>query len=261
MVFVSLKKDAGGIPIRDAVVSWALYNADNSVVTTNSLHTPEDGTVYIKFKLDGTDFDNDKLYKLVLKAEKQTENITHTFLCDDETRECPGGESIVHIRHLEFNKKVSFADDSSIPIQGKIIVAGTEDDNVPDGCTIQGATVCLNRKAGREMQSTNICTESDYLGLYELSATIGTVVSLTVKYHNHTFEAVSSINRIEMDEGLLIESTRIYNNYDFQDTNKTQLVIDVAGGLCNKTLGKDYFIVMFSPNLRYNMITARHKFN
>ena len=245
VAFVSLKKDAGGIPVRDVLVTWTLYNADNSIVTTNSQNTPEDGTIYIKFKLDGTDFENDKLYKLVLKAEKQTGNITHTFLCDDETRECPGGENIVHIRHLEFNKKVDFADDSSIPIQGKIIIADTQDVNVPDGCTIQGAQVCLNRKVGREMQATTICAESDYLGLYEIPATIGTVVSLTVSYYNHTFEAVSSIIRIEMDEGLLIENTRIYNNYDFQDTNKTQLVIDVAGGLCNKTLGEVFSFIVF----------------
>ena len=241
--------------MKDVTISWVLFNADNSVVTANYMKTPEDGTIHIKFQLDGSDFVNDELYRLGLRAEKQTGNITHTFLCDDETRACQNGETAIYIRHLEFDKKVNFADDSSIPIKGKVIIADTKDDSVPDGCTIQGATVCLLRRVGRDMADTGICTETDYTGQYELPATIGSTVSLSVSYSNHTFQAVSDIVRKELDEGVLIESTKVYNNVDFEDTNKTQLIIDVAGGLCNKTLGKEYFCCHISPNCMSNMIT------
>lgn len=47
-------------------------------------------------------------------------------------------------------------------------------------------------------------------------------------------------------DGIIIEPLGVYQNNDFKDTTQTDLIVDVAGGLCDRTLGSSTIKVMVS---------------
>lgn len=73
------------------------------------------------------------------------------------------------------------------------------------------------------------------MGEYEIAATIGTVVSLNLLYHNHTFVAKGDLD-LDIKNGFLVKEDVQYS-YDFEDTEWCDVEIEVAGGeLCLFTL-------------------------
>ena len=237
-----LKYEAGSLPVEAVTIIWTLHDNDEMIeINNNEANTTSDGCVTIKLKVDGDKLQNDKLYKLKIQATKETSSdnktIHHTFLCDNEAIECVDGSSDVYVKHLDFDKVVNFADDTSVPITGKVIVAGTVDESKsPLGCPIEGAKVCLQRKISRTFVDTDVCSATNSDGTYQLPATIGTIISLKATYLNHTIISVDG-KRDELVEGIDIVPDAAHTGFDFKDLDKTYLVIDMAGGLCNKTLG------------------------
>jgi len=113
---------------------WILYDSDDKPINigNNNSTTDSDGVINIKLKVDGNEFKNvknDQLYKLKIKASKETlsdnNKILHTFLCGNEDVECPVDGTDIYLKHLEFDKTVNFADNTSVPITEKVTVDGT----------------------------------------------------------------------------------------------------------------------------------------
>ena len=232
--------------MKDVNIAWTLYDdGDNPIEISDSMSkTDSDGLTIIKLKVDGNKFQsvqNNQLYKLKIKPAKETISnskiIDHTFLCDNESIACVDNSANVYLKHLDFDKVVNFADDTSVPITGKVIVEGTADNSESTlGCPIKGAKVCLRRKLLHNFVDTDICSDTDGDGIYELPATIGTIISLRAQYLNHTVSSVLE-KKEELEDGIDIVPHKPYTGFDFEDVDKTYMVIDMAGGLCNKTLG------------------------
>ena len=167
------------------------------------------------------DFENDVFYKVGLKVSKQSVNTTHQFLCDEEANLCPI-EYITTLQHLEFDKKITFVDNTSVPIKGTIFI-----DDTGGNCKIRGVEVCLLRKVGERMINTNTCTNTDDNGDYSIPATIGTHVMLDIQYHNHSFAGKSNESFTLLNTGIFIEGSKKYFGYDFYDTQKTSIILEV----------------------------------
>ena len=240
---VALRKDSGSLPVENATVSWTLLDSDGTDVVSNSSQTEADGLIHLDFQEDGTRFkNNDGLFILKISVSKQspTQNegaVDHKFLCDDETIQCPT-EHITYLKHLEFDNRIIFADDTSVPVEGNIYVKGTDYSGNDKGCPIKDVDVCLLRRIGNAVQNTGACFKTSSDGAYSLPATIGTVISLQMSYFNHSFEAIVPGHKDALNQGILINPSGHYNGYDFHDTNETHVNIEVAGGACNHRIGE-----------------------
>jgi hypothetical protein len=136
-----------------------------------------------------------------------------------------------------FDTPVHVYDDTSVPFRGRIFVEGTEDpDKNYDGCPILGAEVCLVDKHARVGDTQGICVFTDYKGEFEAPAVIGSKVSLKVNFHNHAFIPTFD-NSWDYDNGIKVDINNRYERHDFMDMTKAQLIVEVAGGLCNHALG------------------------
>jgi len=78
----------------------------------------------------------------------------------------------------------------------------------------------------------------DAKGIYAITAVIGMVISPKLNYFNHTFEPADPAHVEKLRNGIRIESGVIYEGYNLKDVTKTPLIVEVAGGLCNRNLGK-----------------------
>ena len=146
----------------------------------------------------------------------------------------------MYLKHLDFDVPLLAIDDTSVAFTGKVVVGGTGEGmgGVGDGCPILGAKVCLKDKPlnGPEVQLA--CVDTDYKGEYSLPALIGTRVLVDVSYKNHTFVALASDEQGSFESGFAIKAGMDYSNKNLKDATTANLHVDVAGGLCNKLMGK-----------------------
>ena len=179
----------------------------------------------IPFKEQNPKLNNNGFYEVGLKVSKQsaTNNplvkINHEFLCDEEANLCTT-TYYTTVQHLEFDKKIIFADNTSVPIEGMVTIDDTN-------CPILGAEVCLKRKVGDDFINTEICSTTDKEGSYKISATMGTTVSLDVHYHDHSIIGKDSGIISNLTSGIQVKSGEFYYNYDFIDVEKTDLIVEV----------------------------------
>ena len=204
-------------------------------------------------------FREDRLYDIVLDSTSDlntsptptkdllwllcsSSSIRHKFLCDGGTMDCSVAPTQVFIRHLDFDVPFVAIDDTTVPFTGKVVVGNTGGDategvGVGDGCPIKGVNVCLKDKHQTLGDTPGICVETDSLGVYELPAVIGTRVTVELVYKEHTFVPLDPSNRQKYKDGILIKADGDYGNNNFQDTTRTTLRVQVAGGLCDLPLG------------------------
>ena len=246
-----MREDAGSLPVENATITWSLFNTKQETVKSGEARTTEDGFVPIKFKIDGDDFNeaqhvnkNSNLYMLEVSFEKTTviadgETVDHKFLCDDETIAC--SKVSIYLKHLDFGKELIITDDTSIQISGNVFIDRTphngeiSNQNAHQNCPLPTASVCLKQRQGDVFMTTEICDDTTTEGRYSIPATIGSTVSVNVNYRNHTFEHVWS--KYNDKDGFTVSADETYNGFHFKDIESNNIIIDAAGGLCNKTIG------------------------
>jgi hypothetical protein len=69
---------------------------------------------------------------------------------------------------------------------------------------------------------------------------IGTIVSPYLQYLNHTFRAIDPSHVNLFETGIEIKAGNDYEGYNLEDTSKTTLILEVAGGLCDYSLGESF---------------------
>ena len=174
------------------------------------------------------------------------ETINHTFACNDGTVDCGNDGAVIYIRHLTFDAPVRAVDTTSVLFSGKVVVGDTDGPESGDGCPVMGAEVCLIDKNVMSKEIGELCTKTDGEGKYRLGAVIGTRVGVEIRHHEHTFMRLN-LDDADLDRnGIVIEPLGIYQNNDFKDISKTDLIVDIAGGLCDRTLGSSTIKVMVS---------------
>ncbi|CAB9525330.1 Cupin superfamily protein [Seminavis robusta] len=225
---------AGSLPIEDVAVSWELLNPELTVViASGSAVTKRPGTYSIEFDELHNELDRDNEFPVRIKFSKTTtvgnDTITHQFLCNEGTTDCTDG-TIVYLKHLTFEEPVVSYDNSSVPVRGRVTIWE------PDGCPVIGAEVCLKIKHTQTADTTGACVKTDHNGDYNVPAAIGSTVGIEVSYNNHTMNKAPE-NSLDYDKGVFINVNKRYVRNDFVDVAKATLVVEVVGGLCNKTLG------------------------
>lgn len=259
---VSISTGSGGLPIEGVLVEYQLFNANGTTLITSACTNPvngwcqtttaSSGRFQITFSIVDASLNNFDEFPVQLRFAKSTDGIDHTFLCSEGTRDCSAkimngttigndtSVAIVHLQHLEFGASMDVVDDTTIPFRGTVTVAGTDATGTGLGCPLVGVKVCLYDHTIRNQYSTDnsICTETDSDGEYELPAVIGTIVSPYVTFRNHTFAPYDPSQQVIFDTGIEVKADGIYEGYNLQDTTLANVTIEVAGGLCDRTLGK-----------------------
>ena len=228
------------------------------------------GKFTIDLSLVHPSLNNHDEFPVRMRFSKTTADIKHRFLCSDGTKDCSTelvlettgnleeeGEplplnasateeskvntTVIYLRHLEFNEPIHVIDDTTVPFRGKVTISGTRMPGAGAlGCPIAGAEVCLmDHMTRNKIQLPElVCVKTDSEGNYALPAVIGTTISPEVRYHEHVFEPVDSEHDQQFDKGILIQADGVYENFNLQDTTTTKLTVEVAGGLCDRVLGK-----------------------
>ncbi|CAB9519117.1 Cupin superfamily protein [Seminavis robusta] len=225
---------AGSLPIDDVAVSWELLNPQQTVViASGSAVTKRPGTYAIEFDELHNELDRDNEFPVRIKFSKNTtvgnETITHQFLCNEGSTDCSDG-TIAYLKHLTFEEPVVSYDNSSVPVRGRVTIWE------PDGCPVIGAEVCLKIKHPQTADTTGACVKTDHNGDYNVPAAIGSTVGIEVSYNNHTMNKAPE-NSLDYNKVFFINVNKRYVRNDFLDVAKAKLVVEVVGGLCNKTLG------------------------
>ena len=269
IIRLSLKKEAGSLPVKGVDIEWELRNPDTSVVVASNSavtkKTNKNGDVLITVSIDG--LDSTKLYPLHVTPTKMTGQKAHEFLCNNEKQVCGVDKPVAFLSHLEFNKIVNIADKTSVPFRGKIEIQkdGYLGKLIPStGCDfpLYGATVCLERKINAEGSSvkdskTQNCVETNLDGTYELPATLGTTVYPEVAYSDHEFHPTKSGMSNMYRNGILISEEKYlaneYEGHNFIDNTTETLIVEVAGGLCNIPLGRStiHMSIVSNPNCKW----------
>lgn len=235
--------DAGSLPIKGVTITYQIYS-ENFVRLdcddcSGSVLTNEGGGFTIDFNLDhpflhGVGESDD--IPVVLTFHKTTgsgdNGVDHLFLCNELLEVCneDGGHTIF-LNHLAFKTPLRVHDDTGVPFRGVVSIADTD-----LLCKVANAEVCLVEHI--EMTGTQtplVCGSTNGRGEYELPAVLGIRVDdIEIKYNEHTFEATED-SRFEA--GTIIAEGGFYSGMDFVDVTKTELTVEVAGGLCNRNLG------------------------
>jgi hypothetical protein len=210
------------------------------------------GRFTIEFSRNDASLNNNDEFPVDLRLAKNTSFVSHRFLCSEGTRDCTArlsnGSTVgnntsittLYLQHLEFNSPLAVIDDTTVPFTGKVTVAGTNTPSNPLGCPLLGVKVCLKDHSVRNQLTTleAVCDLTDNEGRYDLPAVIGTFVSPYVDYMNHTFRAFDLAHETMFQSGIEIKAETDYVGYNLQDVTKANLTIEVAGGLCNRVLGR-----------------------
>ena len=232
---VTTAPEYGGVPIEDVAVSWELMNADQTIVITKGEKiTSKAGMFTIAFDESHNSLDTYSKFPVRIKYAKTTivgnTTIRHQFLCNDGNLDCTDDGMIVYLKHLDFDAPIASYDNSSIPVRGRVNIWE------PDGCPLIGAKVCLKMKHARYEETLGACVETNFNGDYVLPATIGSTVGIEVNFHRHEIPKAPE-NVLDYGKGIFIDVNKRYERNDFIDMSKALLDVDVAGGLCDHTLG------------------------
>jgi len=251
-VKVTLRKDAGELPVEGVTVAYELLDFNNfdTVLISDTTTTLQNGEVIIEFmelEINGHRFDGSKQYPLKLHLSKTTGSVDHEFLCDNEAVVCTNDGVITYLSHLQFSdtSTVHIVDSTSVPVEGTVSIGWPNAEY--SGCPLRKAEVCLFRKQAGVIEGADtedVCVETDAEGRYSLPATIGTRVYPKVQFADHEFvhltEREVDYNRtreIERNGIYVTESGSGLRNLDFLDANTTDLIVEVAGGPCDFVLG------------------------
>jgi len=237
--------NTGGLPIEDTTIRWELLDKnDHSRVLVcdgcSGLAVSDGGGLFsIHIKALEPSLDNVSGIPVRLFFKKESPgDIEHEFLCDNGEVHCPESGYIIYLNHLTFEVPLHVYDDTSIPFSGKITIADT------NGCPLSDVTVCAmyNEPLSGIAEEIN-CVKTDIRGIYMLPIVLGSRVDfLDFAYYEHVFEQVSSEK--DFTGGILITAENApYVDYDFQDVTKAKLRVEVAGGKCNKQLGKSSVLI------------------
>jgi hypothetical protein len=208
--------------------------------------------------VDNPLLNNDDEFPVELRFAKKTGAVDHRFLCNEATRDCTtrlvnttvtvnntavhtltavgNTSTTVYLQHLEFSSPINVVDDTTVPFEGKVTVAGTESAlNSGLFCSIINAKVCLKDHAARNKVEIleGVCVQTDQFGRYSLPAVLGTKVSPYVDYNNHTFRALNPAHDVLFDTGIEIKANVGYTGYNLEDITSTNLTVEVSGFLSN----------------------------
>jgi len=252
---VTTEFTAGNLPIEGVRVEWVLLTADQSeALTCNGCFgdstTNAGGVFHIKIKVDDDYLKgrNDEEIPIRIKYFKSTftldennneKEIKHDFLCNMGLDPCNTENGhIEYINHLNFDTAVHIFDTTSIPFSGRIIHSSTRSTEAPDGCPVVEAEVCLLHNTTTAAGLVNlVCVKTDKNGEFVAPVVIGAEVQdVNILYHSHKFEKASG-NDYDYKEGIIAQAGTLYNGNDFEDVSHAELIIEVAGGECDFTLG------------------------
>jgi len=233
---VTLDASAGSLPVVNVTVSWELIVENGYIIDNGSVDSGKDGGFHINFNDNHAALNNDDLFEVKLQFSKTTSSghndLEHEILCHSKTTDCWSKKTSVYLKHLDFHVPFLAIDDTSVPLTGKVVFDGT-------GCPISGAEVCLKDiLADGSTEAEVLCVETDLDGFFSAPAVIATTVAFVIKYENHTFAALDPTQQATYDAGILIEEDRSYTGFNFKDITTSNLNVEVAGGLCDRLIGK-----------------------
>ena len=249
-IHVTLTPDSGRLPVRQVEVAYFLTDHQGNAIEDGTVTTDEDGKAFLSFSvLPTVPTALDSVFSLQLRFSKAETfangTIEHTFLCENGVLDCSSAGLIVSLRHLEFGKSVAVEDDTSLPVRGLAVVAGTGE----PGCPLPGVDICLSTKQPRSTTTPNqpgnsLCVSTNSNGEFSIPAVIGTTVGLVARYKNHEFEFVHSrpdileaIGSDSQGPGVVIRPGEFYEGFLFKDMTRATLSVAVVGGLCDRSLG------------------------
>lgn len=163
---VTLKKEAGSLPVKNTAISYQLVHIDPDDASEHVLQsfsstktTPANGEVHLSFVVDpddeylptGTVLDGEDQLHLKIVPSQQSEEIHHEYMCDDEMTQC--GAEFPHstpLSHLSSSQIIQISDITSVPMTGVVSIGrrGTHS-IVQTNCKLRDAEVCLKRVNGR----------------------------------------------------------------------------------------------------------------
>ena len=240
---VTTEPNAGNLPVEDVTVEWFLLDENKNELVCNgcsgTTETDKGGVFRIDIRADAEVLNNNDDFPVKLLYSKTSPGpIVHHFLCNLGKVPCNQfEENLIYFQHLQFDKEIHIYDDTSIPMSGKITVADT------DGCVINEVTVCAMHNSTSGENEEIVCVNTDSSGIFILPVVAGaTVHYLDLSYFDHDFVAVNTEK--DFSQGILVvpESAPFFG-FDFEDTTKSPLRVEVVGGKCNKVLGKSYVVM------------------
>lgn len=230
---ITTEPHVGSLPVKEVRVEYQLLSADlealNCAECSDVVFTKADGTFSIPFKVS-----HPFLYGHTHRDEisvnfhysKSTHGLKHTFLCSSGAIDCALEPVGIHLKHLEFDKRLHVFDATHILFTGKVFVNDTPHGGNP-GCPVVGANVCAMREINDdEMNGPIYCGRTDGSGNYQLPLVIGTLVKrVKIDYYKHHFES-AAYNHHDYERGILIRDGVIYNGNDFRDMTITNLKVE-----------------------------------
>lgn len=237
---VTTEPDAGNLPIENVRVSWDLLDANFTPLQcdgcSDSTLTTDGGGFNIVFNVDheylkGKNDDEIPVRIFFHKTSPSSpEDIEHEFMCEDGALPCDSNGYIVYLSHLQFKEPIHIYDDTSIPFEGKILIADTVYRG-EQGCALANAEVCIMHNSTRSKDDSTleslVCVETDSEGQYIAPVIVGSRVDLIqVNYHSHEFEPAESNLGPYPQSSLLIEANGTYINNDFMDVTKAEVTVE-----------------------------------
>ncbi|EDQ84448.1 uncharacterized protein MONBRDRAFT_12796 [Monosiga brevicollis MX1] len=235
---VQLTDSAGKLPVADTSVEWFFQDRPH---LGGNLTTGPDGTFTIYVKT--SELSND-VESIVVRVAKQSGDISHRYTCSGQ----PCSEQTLLVSALTFDNEVVFVDATTVPFEGYLFIQGTEHASYANGCPLQGVRVCVIN----HIEHTSLgCSVTSTAGYFVVPVAAGLTVYPSFDYNNHTFERLNEGRAPTgfYDSVDLAGAPVAYDFYKLEsdgsrqapviyiDTTTTTMTVQVAGGLCNRTLG------------------------
>ena len=237
---VRLTDEAGRLPVADTMITWSIGNG----AETGDTMTDEDGkfSIYIRTSRLSKEYED-----IIVTASKKSSHINHQYECDG----LPCTQRRVLLQALDFTRSIEFTDTSTVPFVGNVYIDGTQHNAMRHGCPLAGAQVCLKD----HIHHTSLgCSITDSVGYYAIPTAVGLSVYAQVSYNNHTFLRLerpsvraktgsvdtvdSSGGSVQYDYFLIDENAGLQEPTDFIDRSFSTATLQMAGGKCNRTLGR-----------------------
>jgi hypothetical protein len=243
--------NTGRLPMPDTYIHWNMTAPNGDPIQGNTT-TDDNGfySIYVQ-----TDHFRNVPAHITIRVERFSGEVLHRYECN----EIPCQSRTVELHPLTFDNTADFTDVSTVTVEGTVSIAGTEHTAFETGCPIAQVQVC----AVDHFRQTSVgCVYSNAVGRYFLPVANGLTVYLQLTYsNNHTFERVEN-ERVRVPTGRFdgMMSSGQSANYDyfyinaeddfqpaidFQDTTRRSLRLEVAGGKCNRTLGRSYIDITY----------------
>ena len=242
---ITTEPHAGTLPVKGVEIEYQLLSLQLEDLVCNGCTgtevTTEGGGFQIEFNVEhpylkGVNYKDE--IPIRIKFRKMTEGVTpipHKFLCNHGEDPCDNRP--LYLRHLEFGKVLHIIDATQVLFTGTVYIDDTEYPGAR-GCGVKNADICLNHLTTSGLEEELVCVKTDASGYYEANVVIGSIItSVNIAYHRHEFKQAEH-NWSNYRDGLLITADGVFINNDFVDITTSDLVVEVAGGLCNLPVGK-----------------------